>query len=162
MPFNSKKYKKRFSKDEASALAEKFCAYQERCHQEVRTRLYEYGISSEEVEEVLMDLIQHGFLNEERFARSYARGKFRTKKWGRVKIIKELKSRDISPYCIKKGMEEISNDAYDQTLNDLAEAYSLKTKESNSFKKRGKVAAYLIRKGYETDLVWEWVKEFVY
>jgi regulatory protein len=100
VPFNSKKYKKRFSKDEASALAEKFCAYQERCHKEVRTRLFEYGLASEDVEEVMMDLIQHGFLNEERFARSYARGKFRTKKWGRVKITRELKSRDISPYLL--------------------------------------------------------------
>jgi regulatory protein len=96
-----------------------YCAYQERCHQEVKNKLYELGCNTDTVNDVMVKLIETGFLNEERFAKAFAGGKFRTKKWGRLKIIRELKSRKISDYCIKSGLREIDEDIYIQTMQDL-------------------------------------------
>ena len=142
------------SKEEGLSKLQKYCAYQDRCHQEVRNKLLELGIYGQDLEEIITDLISENFLNEERFARSYARGKFRIKRWGKVRIKRELLKRNISNYCIKKAMEELEEEDYVGTLRHLIEKRSQKEKEKNSYKKKVKVAQYLIRKGYESHLVW--------
>jgi regulatory protein len=136
-----------------------YCAYQERCHEEVRTKLLSLKIYGNELEEVINKLIEDDFLNEERFAKAYAGGKFRMKKWGRLKIQNELKQRKISDYCIKKGMAEIEEDDYLKTLKQLATASLKKYKSTNAFETKSKAARYLISRGYEGDLVWGVLKE---
>src|ERR1017187_9401155 len=106
------KQKKKLSPNEALIKAQLFCAYQERCQQEMRDKLYSWGLYPDAVENIIAGLITGNYLNEERFAKSYAGGKFRIKKWGRIKIKIELKKRKISEYCIKRAMEEINNRDY--------------------------------------------------
>lgn len=153
------KKKKWISRDDALVKLQWYCVYQDRCHQEVRQKGLDLGLYGHELEEVISELISENFLNEERFARSYARGKFRMKKWGRDRIRRELKQRRISDYCVRKAMEEIDElDSYHDTLRQLIQKKADRTRETNLFKKRAKVAQYVIRKGYEKDLVWEMVK----
>jgi regulatory protein len=102
--FEEKKPKKKLTPNQALIKAQMSCAYQERCQQEIRDKLYEWGLHSNEVENIIADLISTNFLNEERFAKAFAGGKFRIKKWGKVKIKIELKKRKISDYCIRKGL----------------------------------------------------------
>ena len=154
----SKKY---LSYDDALARMQKYCAYQERCHQEVRRKLIGLGIYGLELENILIQLIEDDFLNEERFARSYARGKFEMNGWGRIRIRQELYRRDISEFCIGKAMEEIDPSDYRATLEKTVRKKSARTREADPFVKRNKVAAYCIRRGFEPPLVWEKVKELV-
>lgn len=149
------KEKKRTVYTQAQALvkAEAWCAYQDRCQQEVRDKLYSWGLSEEEVENVISELISRTFIDEERFAIAFAGGKFRIKKWGRVKIRLELKRKRISDYCIRKGMAVIDPDDYIETLRKLAEKKSRETKEKHPLKKKYKVMTYLISRGFENDLV---------
>jgi regulatory protein len=133
----------------------KYCAYQERCHDEVTDKLREYGVYGDDAQLVIAQLIEQNFLNEERFARAFAGGKFRTKKWGRVKITLELKARNISTYCIQKAMEEISDTDYLQALHQLLVAKSKTIKDKNPLIRNKKMATYLIQKGYESALVWD-------
>lgn len=142
----------------AKVKAGNYCAYQDRTQQEVRDKLYNLGLYSDEVEDVLTELIMEDFVNEERYARSFARGKFNLKQWGKVKISYELKRRKISPYCIKQSLLEISEEEYNETLENLIEKkknnYSGSVYEINN-----KVARFLINKGYEAELVWEKLKD---
>jgi regulatory protein len=133
-----------------------YCAYQERTHQEVRERLSEWHVWGDESEEIISKLIEENFLNEERFAKAFAGGKFRVKKWGRRKILFELKARKLSPYCIKVAMQEISDEDYWETLQELAskKLNDLRTERSVPVKNQ-KIARYLMGKGYESDLIWE-------
>jgi len=134
------------------AKIQNYCAYQERCHQEVKTKLYEWGCSTETVDDVLVKLIETGFLNEERFAKAFAGGKFRTKKWGRLKIIRELKLRKISDYCIKYGLKEIDEDLYLQTLHVLIQK---KTSSKLNWQEEQKLTQWLMGKGFELELIRE-------
>lgn len=132
-----------------------YCKYQERCHQEVRNKLYELGCHKAEVEEYIVDLIEAGLLNEERFAGEYARGKFRMKHWGRVKIRVHLKQKGVSDYCIKKAFTQIQDEEYEKTLQKLAERKFLELKKERSVvAKKYKLSNYLLQKGYEADLVY--------
>lgn len=133
---------------------EAYCAYQDRCHKEVEEKLRAYDLIPEAREMILLHLLEEGFLNEERFARSFARGKFRIKKWGRKRIERELRSRDISPYNIKQGLSEIDPEEYQQTLFDLAEKKFDQTPEKHHLKKRKKVADFLLRRGFESQKVY--------
>lgn len=137
-----------------------YCAYQERCHKEVRSKLLDLKIYGEDLENIMAELINENFLNEERFARSYARGKFRIKKWGKIRIRQELKKRSISDYCIKKAMEEIDEEGYIEGLYELIEKKIPTEKETNKFKLKGKLAKYAISKGFESPLVWQALKDF--
>ena len=130
-----------------------YCGYQERCHAEVKEKLYSFGLWKKDVETILAQLIEENYLNEERFAQLFAGGKFRMKQWGRVKIKYELKQKHISEYCIKKGLKEINEDDYQKTLNKLAAAKwkSLKS-DKNIFSKKSKTMNYLLQKGYEASL----------
>jgi regulatory protein len=151
----SPKQKKILTKAEAYQKASSFCAYQERTQQEVREKLRELEVEKDLAEEIISKLILDNFLNEERFAKTFAGGKFRIKKWGKMKIIQELKARKVSEYCIKKGMKEIPDEDYLITAKELIRQKSDAVKESNQYKKNNKIASYLISKGYESDLVWD-------
>lgn len=144
-----KKEVKKLSKQEAIPKIERYCAYQERCHKEVSNKLYEYGLKSDEVMEVLNDMVRKGFLNEERFAKAFAGGKFRQKNWGRTKIIRELKARNISEYCINKAMKEIEADDYESALEKLALKYMSTHKTEKNWELKQKTLRFLMTKGYE-------------
>lgn len=132
-----------------------FCAYQERCHAEVSDKLRQLGLWGPDADEILATLINENYLNEERFARSFARGKFRMKNWGRKKITQALNLKKISPYCIRQGLSEIPEDAYRQTLKKLARDKYEALRKEQYLKRRYKTIQYLIAKGYEPDLVRE-------
>ena len=137
-----------------------YCAYQERCHEEVRTKLLSLKIYGDGLEEIINKLIEEDFLNEERFAKAYAGGKFRMKKWGRGKIIQGLKLRKISDYCIKKAMLEIDEADYQKTLASLVKAALKKYVAKNPFETKSKTATYLLSRGYENELIWEYINRF--
>jgi regulatory protein len=137
---------------------QKYCAYQDRCHKEVRNKLYELGIYGEDQGQIIVELIAENFLNEERFARSYARGKFRMKKWGKMKIIQGLKQRQVSEYCIKKGLKEIDDEEYEEKLQKLLERKNELLREKNIYVKRKKLFNYAYQKGYESFLIQSIVK----
>lgn len=151
--------KKKYTPAQAFLKAQLFCAYQERYQQEVRDKLYEWGLYPDAVENVIAQLITDNFLNEERFAKAYAGGKFRIKKWGRIKIKLELKKRHISDYCIRQGMKEIDDDAYSKTLKHLVEKKQSETKDKNPLVKNAKVVRYIASRGFEQELIWDILKE---
>lgn len=130
----------------------KYCVYQDRCHKEVRSKLLKLEVYGDELEEVINALIAEDFLNEERFARSFARGKFRIKRWGRIKIKNELKKRHISDYCIRKGMEEIDDVDYEETIQFLIKKHALFSKADN-YKNKKKIIESLQRKGFEYEFI---------
>ena len=148
-------------KEKALGKLQKYCAYQDRCHQEVRTKLIAIKIYGDDLEDIIATLIEDNFLNEERFARSYARGKFRMKQWGRVRIQQELKKRHISTYCIKKAMQEIEEEAYIDTLVSVLKKKQRNIKAPTTFILKGKLAKYAIGKGFESSLVWEMVNMLI-
>ena len=152
--FPKKKSTKIYTVAQALLKGEAYCAYQERHQQEVRDKLYEWGLHKKDVEAVISELITNNFLNEERFAKAYAGGKFRIKKWGRVKIRIELQKRKLSEYCIKKGLQEFSEKEYLQTIRKLIAEKNKTVKEKNPLKQKYKVAQYLISRGFEGEVVW--------
>jgi regulatory protein len=144
---------------EATLKLEHYCAYQERCHQEVISKLYDYGLNQSERDEVIAHLIANNFLNEERFACSFARGKHRIKSWGKIRIVNELKFKHISSRNITTALKEISEDEYFETFVKLSERIWESATEKNQTKKRKKFCDYLLRKGFESDLVYQKMKE---
>lgn len=153
--------KKKLSPKEALVKIQSYCAYQERSHKEVKNKLYEFGLYSSEVDELISTLIVDGFLNEERFAKAFAGGKFRIKKWGRLKIKQELEMLGLTKRNIATGLKEIDSSDYSKTLKSLIKKKASQTMESNPFKKKNLVARFVIGKGYEAEMVWEMVKEEV-
>jgi len=146
---------------EATKKLEGYCTYQERCHKDVITKLRAMRMIPEAIDQIVAHLIQENYLNEERFAKSFARGKFRIKKWGRIRITNELKYRAISKYNIKTALNEIDQDAYSETLNLLAKKRLAAIKETNVQKRKRKLADYLLYRGWESHLVYAKVKELV-
>jgi regulatory protein len=147
-------FTKYITKEQALQKAKHYCGYQERCHNEVKEKLYSLGLYKLQVEESLSQLIEEDYLNEERFARQFAGGKFRMKQWGRVKIKYELKQKQVSEYCIKNAMKEIDEADYEKTLKKLATAkWNTLKSEKNIFIKLRKTQDYLLQKGYEQDLI---------
>ncbi|HLZ16419.1 MAG TPA: regulatory protein RecX [Cyclobacteriaceae bacterium] len=139
----------------------RYCAYQERSHQEVRNKLFEYGLRSNQVEEILSRLITDGFLNEERYARAFAGGKFRMMKWGKLKIQRELESAGVSPRNIAFGLAEIDPADYSKSILSLVKKKATLVTDENLYKKKNKIARFVIGKGYEPDLVWEALNDFL-
>lgn len=154
-----KKKQKTYTPKEALIKAAAYCAYQERTQQEVRTKLYTYGLEPDDVEEIIVRLGQEKMLDEERYAQAYVRGKYGLKKWGRRKIVQGLKAKGISDYCIKQGLKEIDYDVYEENLQQLLEKKNATEKEKNPFARRQKLSYYLMSKGYESDLVQEALKK---
>lgn len=147
--------------DEALIRLQKYCAYQERCHQEVRQKLWDMGMIPEAIDHIIGQLLEHNYLNEERFARAYVRGKFVMKKWGKQRLISELKRRQISKYNINQGLTEISDINYIETFTNLAEKKLQSISEQNIYRRRKKLADYLLYRGWESYLVYEKVKELI-
>lgn len=146
--------KTQITKEQALQKARQYCAYSERCHEDVKGKLYSLGLYSKVVNEIIALLIEENFLNEERYAIAFAGGHFRLKKWGRIKIKMALKQKNISTYCIKKAIEEIEETDYEKTLQKLFyEKLKLLKGEKNSFLKKSKMQNYLIQKGYEGELI---------
>lgn len=145
---------KTLTPQEAKQKIERYCAYQERSHQEVRNKLYDYGLYRNDVDEILSTLITDGFLNEERFAKAFTGGKFRMKKWGRIKIKHALESKGLSANCIRIGLKEIDDGEYVSTLRQLLEEKANILDIDDPFILRDKLSGYAIQKGYEPDLVW--------
>jgi regulatory protein len=143
---------------EAVKKLEYYCSYQERCHQEVALKLKQLAIQKPDDDVLIVHLIENNFLNEERFARSFARGKHRIKLWGRSRIVNELKQRHISPPNIKLALTELSEEEYHDTFEKLSERTWDGIFEKNQVKKRKKFCDYLLRKGWESELVYEKVK----
>lgn len=149
---------KTYTVEEAKRKLEQFCAYQERCHEEVIKKLRGMNMIPQAVDAVVGHLLEHNFLNEERFARSFTRGKFRIKHWGRVRIVRELKARDVSRYNIDIALKEIDDAAYFKTFNTLAAKQWETIREKNILKKKKKLFDFLMRKGYESNLIYEAVQ----
>lgn len=152
---------KSFTLAEAIKKLEHYCAYQERCHRDVTTKSREMGMIPEAIDQIVVSLIENNYLNEERFARSYARGKFNIKKWGRKRIVNELKQRQISKYNIKNALSEIDEETYLETLDALAEKRLGQLTETNFLKKRKKLADYLLYRGWESHLVYHKVTTLI-
>jgi regulatory protein len=144
---------------EATQKIEYFCSYQERCHNEVISKLYTYKLLSYEIDSIMVHLLENNFVNEERFACSFARGKHRIKSWGKIRIVNELKFRHISQYNITTALKEISSEEYNATFHKLADNHWENMRENNSLKKRKRFCDFLLRKGFESNLVYEKIKD---
>lgn len=142
-------------KDEILTKLQRYCAYQERCHSEVRSKLISLKVYGDLLEEVITELIREDYLNEMRYAESFAGGRFRIKKWGRQKITMHLKAKKVSEYCIKKALKEIDEDDYRKTLSSLIKKYKQerKTLKLNKLQLNKNCVQYCINKGYEYALV---------
>ena len=145
-----------FTFEQSLQKIKQYCAYQERCHSEVRDKLYSFRLCQSEVEEIITLLIIENYLNEERFAIHFAGGKFRMKQWGKNKIRQALKLRQVSDYCINKALKDIDTEEYGKTFQRLTEQ-KLKTlkSEKNIFIKKRKLQDFLLQKGYDSDLIRE-------
>lgn len=148
-----------YSIKEAIQKIEHYCAYQERCHEEVVSKLWTMKLNSSEIDEIVVHLIEQNFLNESRFACSFARGKHRIKHWGKIRIINELKMRHINQTLINLALKEITTEEYLETFNALAERHWESITEKNDLKKRKKFCDYMLRRGFESNLIYEKVKE---
>ena len=144
---------------EATQKIEYFCSYQERCHEEVVAKLRTMKMDPEEIDSLMVHLIASNFLNEERFACSFARGKHRIKHWGKVRITNELKFKKITQSLINKALQEITPEEYLDTFHALAEKHWASIRETNVLKKQKKFCDYMLRRGFESNLVYEKVKE---
>ena len=146
-------YKKQLTKEEAFQKLKHYCAYQERCHSEVKEKLYNLGIWKKEHDEIIAKLIEDNYLNEERFAIAFAGGRFRIKKWGRTKIKYELKHKQVSEYCIKKALKQIDEEDYLKVLGKLVKEKFASLRSDQPLTRKKKTIAYLQQKGYEYELI---------
>lgn len=146
-------FKKSFTKEEALQKLKHYCAYQERCHSDVKDKCYELGVWQKDHDELISKLIEENYLNEERFAIAFAGGKWRVKKWGRTKIKYELKQKQVSEYCIKKAMKQIEDEEYVEVLQDLLREKYDSLKDEQWIIRKKKTVDYMIRKGFEPELV---------
>lgn len=142
----------------AMAKAQHYCAYQERSQQEVRDKLFEWGLWQAAVEDIISQLITAGFLNEERFAKAYVQGKFRQKSWGKNKIKQGLKLKRVPDVLIKKALLIIDSDAYLHTLQHILDKKSALLSEKDSYKRRYKLQQYAISRGFESDIICDVLK----
>lgn len=136
-----------------------YCSYQDRCHKEVKAKLKSFKISSEELNEIVSNLIKDNYLNESRFSKSFVRGKFNIKNWGRVRIINELKLRNISIYNINLGLKEIDDQDYINKLEDIFNKKLSSLSNLNSNLKKKKIISYLLYRGWESNLIYSKVNE---
>ncbi len=151
MKYSSKAY----TVEEAKRSLERYCIYQDRCHQEVQQKLKKMGMIPEASDLIIVHLINHNFLNEERFAKSYARGKFNLKSWGRVRITSELKKRNIGSRIIREALREISEEDYLSKLNHITCKKNNEIKTSNILERKKKLFHFLIYRGWENHLIYD-------
>jgi len=153
--------KQTYTLNEAQKKLEHYCAYQERCHQEVRQKLKDMRMIPEAIDNIIVYLLEHNFLNEERFAKTYVSGKFRVKKWGKYRLTLELKKRGVSKHNINLALSQISDNTYIEAFNDLAKRKFDALRETNALKKKKKLADYLLYRGWESHLVYAKVNELI-
>ncbi|MEZ4801764.1 MAG: regulatory protein RecX [Gelidibacter sp.] len=150
---------KAYTIEEATRKLEQYCSYQERCHKEVIQKLQRMNMIPQAIDVIVVHLLNNNFLNEERFARAFVRGKFRIKKWGNYRITQELKQRDISKTLITLAIKEIPGSEYLETFHELAEKKARTIKDTNIQKKKKKLADYLLYRGWESHLVYDKVNQ---
>ena len=153
--------KKTYTVDEAKKKLEYYCAYQERCHKEVRQKLRDMYMIPEAIDVIIVHLLEHNFLNEERFAKTFVSGKFKIKRWGRRRLTLELRKKDISKVNVNQALSEINEEEYIEVFNDLAEKRLSFIKETNKIKKKKKLADYLLYRGWESHLVYDKVNALI-
>lgn len=153
--------KKTYTVQEATRKLEHYCAYQERCHQEVKQKLQNMHMIPEAIDLITVHLIEHNFLNEERYAIAFALGKFRIKKWGRQRLTLELKRKNISKININKALTEIEETDYIEAFDALANKKANSILETNKLKKRKKLIDFLLYRGWESHLVYEKAIELI-
>ena len=151
--------KKTYTVDEALKRMEHYCSYQERCHKEVVQKLYSMYMIPEAIDHIVVKLMQDNFLNEERYAKAFVSGKFRIKKWGKQRLTRELKQKDIGKTLINMALQTITDEEYLDTFHALAEKKSETIRETNVLKKKKKLADYLFYRGWESHLVYDKVNE---
>ena len=152
---------KTYTVEEAKKKLEQYCAYQERCHSEVLQKLKKMHMIPQAIDLIVVHLLDHNFLNEERFAKAFVRGKFRIKKWGKYRITQELKRKDITKNLITSALKDISDTEYSNTFHELAEKKAATIKERNPQKKKKKLADYLLYRGWESHLVYDKVNQLI-
>jgi regulatory protein len=150
---------KKYNFTEALQRLRKYCAYQERCHQEVRQKLRGWGFDAEDTDKVIVQLMEENFLNEERYAKAVTGGKFRTKGWGKRKIVETLKQKGISSYLVNASMKEIDSKDYLKKLDELMLKKQKTLKGEQPIAQKQKLARFAFSKGYESELVWEWINK---
>ncbi|GAA4233465.1 regulatory protein RecX [Postechiella marina] len=153
--------KKTYTVEEATRKLEHYCAYQERCHQEVQQKLEGMHMIPEAIDVIIVHLLEHNFLNEERFAKTFVRGKFKFKAWGRRRLTFELKKKDISKVNINQALTEVPEEVYVDTFNDLAEKKANSITENNIYKKKKKFIDYFLYRGWESHLVYTKANELI-
>ncbi|RYF81458.1 MAG: RecX family transcriptional regulator [Chitinophagaceae bacterium] len=152
-------WKKQLTKEQAIQKLRHYCAYQERSHSEVKEKLYQLGVWKKDHDEIIASLIEDNYLNEERFAIAFAGGKFRMKEWGRVKIKYELKQKQVSDYCIKKALKQITEEDYLKVLHKLVEEKYASLKSEQYLVRKKKTIDFLMQRGFEPDLVVRMLKD---
>lgn len=152
-------YKKQLTAEQALQKLKYYCAYQERCHSEVKEKLYNLGVWKRDHDPIIAALIEEDYLNEERFAIAYAGGKWRMKQWGRVKIKYELKQKRVSDYCIKKALKQIDDEGYVTVLKKLVKEKYAALKAEQYLARKKKTMDYLVRKGFEIELIKKTLEE---
>ena len=152
---------KTYTVEEALLKLRNYCSYQERCHQEVRQKLIGMRMIPEAIDQIIVHLLEHNFLNEERFAKTYVSGKFRIKKWGRRRLTLELKKKGVSKFNINQAVREIKDNEYIETFNALAEKRVDYIRETNKLKKKKKLVDYLLYRGWESHLVYDKVNQLI-
>ena len=145
--------------EEIKHKLEYYCSYQDRCHKEVEQKLNSFTLITALKEKVIVHLIENNFINEERFAQSFVRGKHNYKSWGKNRIVNELKFRNISSRIIETALKEIPEATYLENFHALAEKNWEIIKEPKGQKRNKKFVDFLLRKGYETSLIYEKLKE---
>lgn len=150
-----------YTLSEAKKKLEHYCAYQERCHKEVLQKLKGMNMIPEVIDVVIGHLLEHNFLNEERFAKNYILGRFKIKKWGKRRLTLALKQKDISKYNINLALNLIGDNEYIDTFNALAEKKLESIRETNVLKKKKKLTDYLLYRGWEPHLVYDKVNELI-
>lgn len=150
---NESPKRRTYTPQQARAKAQHYCAYQERAQQEIRNKLYEWGLYQSDVENIISELIQENFLNEERFALAYAQGKFRIKGWGKRKIKQSLQNKQVPQKLIQKALNNLDEDEYLKKLADVLEKKSALLKEKDTFKRRYQLSQFAQMRGFESDLI---------
>ena len=153
--------KKYFSVEEIKRKMERYCVYQDRCHFEIEKKLKEFVLIEEARTQIILHLLEHDFLNEERFSKSFARGKFKIKKWGKLRIVRELKFRDISAFNIKTALKEIDESLYLTTIYEITSKRNEHINDTDLYKRKKKLTDFLMRKGYEFDLIYKTVNDIL-
>ncbi len=151
--------RKHFTTEQALQKIKQYCTYQERCHKEVKEKLYSYGLHKSDTEKIVADLIENDFLNEERFAIQFAGGKFRMKQWGRKKIQYELQQKGVNTYSTKVALKELDQSDYSDTLHKLASVKWESVATEHPLTRQAKTHSYLMQKGFEPELISKAIKE---